>query len=482
MVTITERIKRLFADPISDRQPEPQTKIVSGSSENPFNRQGFNLSPNQDLFDSAKRRESVWKWRKIYQSGGPVSEAIDTYPLFVLSSGWQLVCNEGDEALKDRVQEWLDQPHMDLDGVMWQGVLDAVLCGTAFQEIVPTRSGDIWGLVPRDSASFRIKYDAYGRTTGYEQITFENGATRKTIPIEKDRILTLTLFPVPGEMYGVSLVGRAYDDIMRDCDMIESITKAVHRHGTPKYHISVGQPGDNITENTLKDIRKEFEEIAAKNDFVTGPDFSILNIDGTLSNLQEYSNLTLQRLATALGVPEEMLGLGRGSTEATANVRIKAFYDKITTIQTVVARTYSRGIIDRITGIPGSVWIEFNDPNAVDEGTKATWMAAIMTASGQNPFKVLPSGWVQEQFGITPEDYPVDEPPLQPAPFQQYFGQNQNQPEVDRENAFPISSEVRAVRAERTDAMKESELKLAAATKAWADAIMRTVEKDYPVK
>ena len=470
-------------------QPEPKTRVVSGGSENPFNRLGFEINSYQNVTNAEKRFKDVWLWRQIYQRGGPVKEAVDTYPLFVLSSGWQLVCEEGQEGQKDRVQEWLDQPHVDLDGIMWQGVLDAVLCGTSFQEIVPTRNGEIWGVVPRDSASFRIVYDAYGRITGYSQVTFENGTTRKTTPIAKERILTLTLFPMPGEMYGVSQIGAAYDDIMRDTDMIESITKAVHRHGTPKYQIKLGQPGDSIPEQALKDVRSEFEEIAAKHDFVTGPDCQILPIDTTLSNLQEYSNLTLTRLATALGVPEEMLGLGRGSTEATANVRIRAFYDKITTIQQIVARTYSRQVIDKITGVPGAVWIEFNDPNAEDESKKAAWIAAIMTASGQNPFKVMPSAWVQEQFGISPDAYEVDEPPVQPSPFQQYFGQP-NQPnqqpnqqeKQERENALPLSSEVRAVRAEKTDAMKESELKLAAATKLWADAIMRTVEKDYPIK
>jgi hypothetical protein len=110
-----------------------------------------------------------------------------------------------------------------------------------------------------------------------------------------------------------------------------------------------------------------------------------------------------------------MLGLGRGSTEATANVRIKSFYDKITTIQTVVARTYSREVIDRISGIPGAVWIQFNDPNAEDEAKKATWISAIMQASGMDPFAILPQAWIREQFAIDEEEYPEEEEDELPA-------------------------------------------------------------------
>jgi hypothetical protein len=169
----------------------------------------LNTYTSAEDLDPTKRRAKVWKWRQIYQQGGPVGEAIDTYPLFVLSPGWQLVCEPGNEGLKDRVQEWLDQPHVDFDSVIWQGVLDAVLCGTAFQEIVTTRGGDLWGVVPRDSASFRINYDEFGRVTDYTQVTFE-GTSIKQTRIPKDRIIS-SLCSVRADVWRLD---RGADDIM----------------------------------------------------------------------------------------------------------------------------------------------------------------------------------------------------------------------------------------------------------------------------
>ena len=392
MTTIWERI--LGTAPQS--QPQPQTQLVEGSSEkNPYERSGWDNAPN--------RRETIKRCKQVYARGGPISDALDAYPLFALTNGWGLVCEDGAENLKDMVQDWLDQPQVDLDMIMWQGILDAIICGTAFQEIVPDRGGSIWGIVPRDASSFEIVYDQYGRVTGYNQVLADSvpGLERR-IGIEKDRVLTVTLFPVPGEMYGVSLVARAWDDILRDTDTIESIAKAIHRHGTGKHSVSIGEPGEVVSKEQLDTVKREFKKMSTNDFFIHGPSVKIEDIGGTLVGLNEYSNIMLQRLACALGVPEEILGLGRGSTEATATVRLKTFYDKISTIQEIVARTYTRNLIDRITGQPGMVWLEFNDVSPQDEKQKAEWIA--MLRQGMDPDAIVPADWAREQFGIPPDE------------------------------------------------------------------------------
>jgi len=144
------------------------------------------------------------------------------------------------------------------------------------------------------------------------------------------------------------------------------------------------------------------ETVSAKTDFVTSNTrINMLDTSG-VSNVDTYSNVSLQRVACALGVPEEMLGLGRGSTEATATVRMKSFLDKISTIQSIVARTYSRLLLDKITGVPGAVWIEFNDVSPEDEAKKAGWIAQLR--QGPDPDAVVPADWAREQFGIPPDE------------------------------------------------------------------------------
>jgi hypothetical protein len=142
--------------------------------------------------------------------------------------------------------------------------------------------------------------------------------------------------------------------------------------------------------------------VVPKNDWITGPDVSITPVDSTLSNLETYSNITLQRVAAAFGIPDELLGLGRGTTEATATVRIRAFHGIITTIQNIVARTYTQAVIDRITGVPGAVWLEFNEVSPDDKVKEAQWMAALRT--GMDPDAVVPADWAREHLGIPPEE------------------------------------------------------------------------------
>ncbi len=379
------------------KQPDPVTRIKGGGSdENKFSRLGWD--------DTKDPREKIAKWISRYKRGGPYADAIDAYPLYVLSNGYQFACEEGAEPLKDKVQQWADQEHVDLDSVIWQGVLSAILAGDAYQEVIGTRSGEIWGVVTREPSTFRKEYDAYGRVTGFRQFT---GTGIKAVgdegtPIEPEKIINLILFQSPGEVYGLSIWERADDDIQRDCDIIESTTKAIHRHGTPKQQWDIGTPENPASDADFDNVEKEITKIAAKTDFVTSNTrINMLDTTG-VSNFDVYSNISLQRVACSLGVPEEMLGLGRGSTEATATVRMEAFQDKITTIQGVVARTYSRLLLDKITGVPGAVWIEFNDISPEDEAKKATWIAQLR--QGPDPDAVVPADWARTQFGIPPDE------------------------------------------------------------------------------
>lgn len=399
MVGIRQRIIRLL-----EKQPDPVSRVVPCNEErNPFARNGRD--------DNKPRRERIRRWQRMYERGGPVADAFDAYWLFALTNGYELVCQDGADALKDRVQEFFDQPHVDMDQVFADGILAASLAGDSYQEIIPTRNGDIWGIVSRDPGTFGKVVDEYGRITGYTQYTpGKDGLTEIETPLEPDRILNLQLWRMPGQVYGLSLMDRAEDDINRDCDTIESITKAIHRHGTPKNQWAIGSDEHRATDADIDNTEKQIEKQNAKTDYVTHHDVEVRPLDVSgISDAATYSNITLQRAACSLGVPEEMLGQGRGSTEATANVRMKAFLDKISTIQQRVARAYNRQLIDRITGQPGSVWIEFRDVSPEDEAAKAAWIAQIMQATPLDQFSVLPQKWVKEQFGIDEAEYGDEE-------------------------------------------------------------------------
>ena len=385
--------------------PKPKSQIVS-NDESPYD--FWNLKGDSRDYDH------LIKLGKIYRRGGPVSEAIRTHANLVFSNGFRV---EGDdEELNQEVEEALDRMGFELTGP--QAVIDALVYGDAFHEIgygqgskaeVPVM------LFPRNPESFRIEADDYGQISGYAQVIKRDLLNQEEIPLDVKRIFHLSLENLGGSVYGLSLIDSAYNDIVWDAQICEATAQAIKRHGFPRFHVKVGMEGEDVDETTMRKIDSQFKNLNSKQEFVTSHDIEISNIDQLgQTNAKLYGEWSTMRLCTALGIPEELLGLGRGSTEATANVKLRAFYDKISTIQKKVARAFTNQVIDNITRVPGKCRLVFNEVNPEDEAKLAEWIAKVMGATPIDPFAVLPRKFIQDKFGVVEtewdEDDWVDEP------------------------------------------------------------------------
>lgn len=392
--------------------------LLYGNESKPKSKVVFNDESPNDIFNfngDNRDYDHLIKLGKIYRRGGPVSEAIRTYANLVFSNGFRI---EGDdEALNEEVEEALDNMGFEITGP--QAIIDALVYGDAFHEIgfgqgskadVPVM------LFPRNPESFRIEADDYGQISGYTQvIRRETLGQQEEIPLERERIFHLSLDNLGGSVYGMSLIDSAWNDILWDAQICESTAQAIKRHGYPRFHVKVGMEGEDIDVETMRKIDSQFKNLNSKQEFVTSHDIEISNIDQMgQTNAKLYGEWSTMRLCTALGIPEELLGLGRGSTEATANVKLRAFYDKISAIQKKVARAFTQQVIDNITKAPGRCRIVFNEVNPEDEAKLAEWMAKIMSATPVDPFAVLPRAFVQDKFGVVETEWDendfVDDP------------------------------------------------------------------------
>ena len=153
----------------------------------------------------------------------------------------------------------------------------------------------------------------------------------------------------------------------------------------------------NVSPHTLRNYGMDLADFQAFSQVV-----DIKSVDTSLAPLEQYPNMTLQRLAATIGVPDEIFGLGRGSTEATATVRLVAFYRTIKTIQFTTARQYSKEVLDRITGVTGAVWIKFPPISEEDFLKMAQAIAALRT--GMFPDAIAYAKWAQEKLGIPPNE------------------------------------------------------------------------------
>jgi Phage portal protein. len=390
--TISSLLGRTPGDEAAQPGLKPKSHIV------------ISTGKRRKLFQEERRTpEILKKWWAIYEKGGLYAQAIDTYALAAFANGYKFV---GDEKLVGEVEA--NFKTFDFDAIGMQAIIHSLIFGDSFQEAVPDQSsgGIPVGILLRDSSSFEILKDDKGRLQGYTQIL----KGRSDVKLTPAQIVHLQITPSLDE-YGLSLIGRAYDDIMRDAKTAEASATAIDRHGFPKWHIKVGVIGEDVEDEVLEKISQGFEDIETDNEFTSTADVVIepLNPDG-IQGIEEYSNISLMRVAAAMGMPEELLGLRRGSTDATSVSRVETFLrTRIGAIQRVVARSYTLGYIDQIVP-PGSVKLVFNDVREGDEFRKAEWIGKLIGSIAHTSPDILPQlleifpvEWIQSQFNIDGE-------------------------------------------------------------------------------
>ncbi|WP_292366060.1 hypothetical protein [Methanoculleus sp. UBA208] len=382
-------------------EPTKKTKMKAGGGRD------FSLKGH---FNAEERTpEKVKALKNIYKKGGIYAEALDQYPLYMFSNGYRL---EGDEVLKKKVQARFDQ--IDIESVLEIMTIEALVTGDGVAENARGKGSlakEIVAVIPRGAETFRIKVDSSGDVQEYVQQFNQDGIELETpIPLQTEEVTHLRLLPVAGSPYGLSLLGRAIDEVTRDTKTAEATASAIWRHGYPKYDATVtnGPEELEVDEQDLKDVEKELEEIEAKNEFVHDGTVTIKNLDQLgAQHVGEYNDATLVRVCASLGVPEELIGLRRGSTDATAVSRIDAFFKRIKTFQKRVGRTVDASIIDLIVGRPGQVWIVFNDPNPKDFLMKADAVGKVLAPCAQTGdlFAIMGRRQVQEYLDIDPDKW-----------------------------------------------------------------------------
>lgn len=298
-----------------------------------------------------ERNRDLNKFNTIYENGGLVSQCIDAYSLFVLSAGYEL---EGPSRLTKSIKEWLYD--IDMNELVDLAITDSMVFGDSFQEMVYSRSGELLYLQPRDARRFTILQDKFGIVTGYKYKVDDKETILKPHQVSHTRLIPSS------NSYGVSLIFRCIDDILRDTKIMESTSISILRHGFPRFHIKIGEAKEDVPQETMRTIAREFQELKADNEIITAADVDIKPIDTNgVENVAEYSTFSTERLLASMGVPAEVVGISQNTTVfgTDMSVEMSAWLLKIRTYQEKVERVINR-VIDFKTGSPGSVKLKFN--------------------------------------------------------------------------------------------------------------------------
>jgi len=280
-------------------------------------------------------------------------------------------------------------------------------------------SGVPVNVIPRPAESFDFVTDLTGAITSYDQVRDNRGNAIQKISLEPASVLHYQFLSRPDSPYGISLIERTEHDIKRDTQVSEAITAGIWLHGTPKFCTVVnGSRPDAppLSDDEWKKLEESQKDFNSKDNFLYEGDVKMNVIDTTgVPSVQQYSDVTLIRVAAGMGFPAELIGVRQGSTDATAVSRIGAFLKKIKIVQRDIESLWNLSIINKITGKPGLVKLKLKDASPEDFAQMATAMAALRT--GMNPDVVAPAEWCRERLGIPQdirEDVEISKQPQQP--------------------------------------------------------------------
>lgn len=396
-----DQVRSIFLD----ENGRPKTIIATGKRKS-------TATPTER---SDKLLKSFWNY---YETDGTVFAAVNTTVFNTVMVGYNLTSNN--EEAKKLVRNTLGKLNLDL--VLLTNVRYALIYGDSFIEIVRNSKGNITFLKTVDPTTVIINANEFGVTENYQQKI--GGVVQKTI-LKPEDIIHIQLFDRPSSPYGLSLILPARDALDKKRSTSDALANAIIRHGLPKYKVTVGTKDDIPPESAFTELKTELEDITDLTEIIIPNliDISVIDEKG-IPGVEEYSDIFQTELIISMLCPEEALGLGKGSTEATASVKQMMFERVIRSFQLKLSTQIEQEIIRKILDENGfdiennpdnMVKMRYNSVTDADEAVKAKWIGNLMRGypEGDRPFT---NNEIRAMFGYGPmeESNEYNKMPTQP--------------------------------------------------------------------
>jgi hypothetical protein len=395
-----------------DLQSAPSTSIAGGGTR------------DQPSFTTRERdREELDRYEAVYREGGPVAQLIDTRAYMIHGVGTEFVTEAEDQTApvpwSDEpvtVAEWLDHALPHRDNLLVQLARDAYIYGDWLTETVGDgRAFD--RIVTINPKTMEPTYDDKGTIDEWRQ--YIQRGPRKDMeapnsPFSPDEIGHGALFTIGRDPLGISLVGRIMDQVERFEQNQAAIAEALDKHAFRRWHVQVQA---SVDDQELRRIRQRFHQVSDYRELTTGRDIEIEPLDegGIGESITDITENDLMGLAAAIGVPEEMAGLGRGSTEATAKVRLQAFERTGRGEQRDMAAQFEREVLRDIVAeyspFPDDIDFSMTYGDIVsDQAAIAEWLRDFKASYTNNEIRAkLDDGPVPEDADIAGDESPVSD-------------------------------------------------------------------------
>jgi hypothetical protein len=360
----------------------------------------------------------------VYRRGGPAATAIDIRVQSLFTNGWKITGD--DPNLNQAVTERLKK--LDWERQAKMAVRDGYLYAWGIHEIAPTNDGTGIALVTRASRDFTTEEDDSGNVLKFKQRIMADPNTGRAIFMKKEVELpaekAIQIIPIPtSDRLGISLIERARNQIEWHYMVSQSSADSIWRHGYPKWDIQLQeQDGSQIPTDVIAGMEGVTTDLKPTSEMVMNALSKVVELDkGGIPQVESYSNWALTELAAAIGVPELFFGMGHRSTEATATVQLRAFYDSVATDGFSIAQQYQSALIDDII-LPdlgakgGDSVLQFQNPNPENQSAKADYLAKVIALNPMNPEWLLSRDELLAELGIqkSNDDMTLQQPQPQP--------------------------------------------------------------------
>ena len=384
--------------------------------------------------ESRGRTQSQLKQYWDYYAGeGTIFASVNSIAWSTVMVGYTLTSDNPKS--KELIQSMCDK--VNLEGVLKDSAINILIFGDAFIEKIYLKKKELARLKVVDSSIMVINADEYGDLVDFQQII---GGRLIEPTIKPETMIHLRLFPIPGTQYGLSLLAPNMDTIDRKIASDDTIFNAIERH-TPKYVITVGDEKDGQVPPSaaMDDIKEEFEDINSKNEFVVPWFIKIDTIDEKgVPNVSDYFDLFQTQLIVGLLTPEESLGLGKGSTEATSRVKAILYERQIRAFQNDISTQIERQLFNpyldengvNIEEAKNLVHITFNSVTEEDEALRAKWLGNLFRGMDEIPFTL---NEIRGFFGFDP----LEEMERQSLPSGGKDKEPEEKPKEDEESEEP---------------------------------------------
>jgi hypothetical protein len=371
-------IKHGKREHVNERGGKSKIRIRTNPRKGVFGGRGFgsgarNNARLQQYYNYFSTRETIHKPFEINADN-------------ICMNGFRLVSD--DENALAKVREFFDNVPVDL--YVREAYINACLYGDSVIEIIYGKGKQPINLHSLPDPT-KLEMEWSDSTSLSEEVKYSYAISRtEKIELPPENVIHIyTTHRIPGSPYHLSILEPLMDTIKQTIEAEANLSIALERYSVPVRWIEMITTGElgyigeiEVTDTDMETTRKEFEDLARKNEIITTDGTKIHTLDaGGTENIKPLFDYFLAKHVIGLMVPQEIMGLESSSTNAVSETREKVYQKYIRTRQRILENQINTQLIDRITNQPGLVKIKFNESLDAEAALRAQWTQRVISAT-----------------------------------------------------------------------------------------------------